>query len=197
VRSTLIVSLVLGTVGTVAFGAAMSATGSYLVLLPGLIVLSIGQGITFTVMFAAASTGAQAQDQGIVSGIASTGQQVGGAVGLALLVAIANATTADTGLTGHALRVATTDGLRRAVYVAAAGIAATLLAAIGFARSRRGTPVSAGSAPRTGHEPRAGSEPQAGHEPQIVPRREPVREAAARVSTREVLSERAPVVAGR
>ncbi|MBE1536994.1 hypothetical protein [Actinomadura algeriensis] len=44
--------------------------------------------------------------------MASTTQQVGGAVGLAVLVAIANAPTA--GVTGPALRAATTDELRAA-----------------------------------------------------------------------------------
>jgi hypothetical protein len=83
-------------------------------------------------MFGAAATGVAAEEQGIASGIASTGQQVGGAVGLAVLVAIANSGTE--GLSGEALRVATTDGLRTAVLIAAAGVALMVLVALGFGR---------------------------------------------------------------
>lgn len=85
-------------------------------------------------MFGAATAGAAARDQGIASGIASTSQQVGGAVGLALLVAVANAGL--DGISGQALRTATNDGLRTAVFIAAAGIAITALAALGLRKTK-------------------------------------------------------------
>ena len=76
---------------------------------------------------------------------------LGAAVGLALLVLVANAGT--TASTSEALRLATADGLRAAVLVVAAGIAATALVAL-----RLGLPVpgrgSVGRAP-------AGEQPQA------------------------------------
>jgi len=50
---------------------------------PALLILGLGQGSAFTTMYAAASTGVAAEHQGIGSGIASTGQQLGNAVGLA------------------------------------------------------------------------------------------------------------------
>ena len=73
--------------------------------------------------------------------MASTAQQVGGTVGLAVFVAVANAGT--DGLSGEALRVATVDGLRTAVLLAAAGIAVTALAALRFNGSRPVAPVPA------------------------------------------------------
>ncbi|MEV6867175.1 hypothetical protein AB0M44_40065 [Streptosporangium subroseum] len=108
---------------------------SYLVLIPGLVVLGLGKGAGYTLMFGAATAGTDPHQQGIASGVASTAQQIGGAVGLAVLVAVANAGTH--GLTGPALRAVTTDGLRTAVFVAAGGIAVTALAALGFTPARR------------------------------------------------------------
>lgn len=79
-------------------------------------------------MFIAASTGVAARDQGIASGMASTGTQIGAAAGLAILVLIANSQT--DGQTGEALRIVVAYGLRAAVLVVAAGIAATILVAL-------------------------------------------------------------------
>ncbi|GAA0922225.1 hypothetical protein [Pseudonocardia zijingensis] len=85
-------------------------------------------------MFGAATSGTAPDQQGVASGSASTAQQIGGAVGLAVLVAIANAVTE--GLTGSALRSTTTDCLRAAILVAAAGIAVTALVARRFIPER-------------------------------------------------------------
>jgi MFS family permease len=127
-RSTLVAALALGTFGAVALGVAMSPESSYAALIPGLILLSIADGIVFTTMFIAAATGVSNRDQGIASGIASTGSGVGAAIGLAILVLVANSGTG--GLTGEALRIATADGLRAAVLVVAAGIGLTVLVAL-------------------------------------------------------------------
>ncbi|MFF1610757.1 hypothetical protein ACFVYA_23495 [Amycolatopsis sp. NPDC058278] len=67
---------------------------------------------------------------GVASGVASTAPQIGGSVGLAVFVAVANASTHRQ--SGEALRVATVDGLRTAVLLAAAGIALTAVAALRF-----------------------------------------------------------------
>ncbi|MFE5092406.1 hypothetical protein ACFRCI_18995 [Streptomyces sp. NPDC056638] len=77
-------------------------------------------------MFVAATSGVDARHQGIASAMASTTQQIGSAVGLAVLVAIANAAVHTT--TGPDL----VPGLRTAGFTAAAltllgvGIALTL-----------------------------------------------------------------------
>jgi MFS family permease len=127
IRLTLVGSLVIGALGAVALGVAMSAGSSYAGLIPGLIAISIGDGIVFTTMFIAAGTGVSDQEQGTAAGITSTSTSIGAAVGLALLVLVANADTE--GPEGEALAQATADGLSRAVYVIAAGIAATALVA--------------------------------------------------------------------
>jgi MFS family permease len=127
-RTTLVVALGVGALGALALGLAMSPDGSYATLIPGLVLLSVSDGVVFTTMFIAAGTGVADDEQGVASGIASTSGSVGAAVGLALLVLVANSGT--DGLEGEALRVASADGLGTAVLVVAAGIAATALVAL-------------------------------------------------------------------
>ena len=127
-RPTMVAALALGALGAVALGLAMSPDGSYAALIPGLIALSIADGVVFTTMFIAAGTGVADRDQGVASAIASTGSGIGAALGLAVLVLVANAGTDD--LAGEALRIATADGLSAAVLTVAAGVAVTVLVAL-------------------------------------------------------------------
>jgi EmrB/QacA subfamily drug resistance transporter len=146
-RTTLVGALAVGALGAAMLGLGMSAHGSYWALVPGLILISIGDGTVFTTMFIAAGTGVDDAEQGVASGIASTSTSVGAAVGLALLVLIAAAGT--DGLSGEALRVATADGLSTAVLVIAAAIAATAVVALRLrpeARTYADTPCPRGLA---------------------------------------------------
>jgi MFS family permease len=127
-RRTLAAALAVGAVGAVALGLAVSPDGTYVELIPGLVALSIGDGVVFTSMFIAAATGVPDRDQGIASGIAATGSGIGAAVGLALLVLVATAGLGD--LSGEELRVAAADGIRTTLFVVAGGIALTFLVAL-------------------------------------------------------------------
>src|SRR4030095_2954782 len=64
-RRTLVAALGLGTFGAGALGLTMSAYGSYASLIPGLIALSIADGIVFPVMFITVATGVSARVRGI------------------------------------------------------------------------------------------------------------------------------------
>jgi MFS family permease len=127
-RPTLVGALAVGALGAAMLGLGMSADGSYWALVPGVTLISIGDGTVFTTMFIAAGTGVGDAEQGVASGLASTSSSVGAAVGLALLVLVAAAGT--DGLSGEALRIATADGLSTAVLVIAAAIAATAIVAL-------------------------------------------------------------------
>ncbi|WP_405597104.1 MFS transporter [Streptomyces sp. NBC_01410] len=140
-RRTLAAALAVGALGALALGLAISPNGSYAELVPGLVALSIGDGVVFTTMFIAAATGVPDRQQGIASGIASTGSGAGAAVGLAILVLVA--TAGLDGLSGEQLRVATADGIRSALFVVAGGIALTFLVAV----SRCPTPPEPHPAP--------------------------------------------------
>jgi EmrB/QacA subfamily drug resistance transporter len=137
-RPTLVSALTVGAAGAVMLGATMSPNASYASLVPGLIAVSIGDGVVFTTMFIAASIGVTDREQGIASSIVSTGSGIGAAVGLAILVLVANSTTQE--LVGDGLRIATAEGIRTAVFVIAGGILATLVIALKV-RERDGVKV--------------------------------------------------------
>jgi EmrB/QacA subfamily drug resistance transporter len=139
-RATLVGALAIGALGALLLGLSMSPSGSYGDLVPGLILLSIGDGVVFTAMFIAAGTGVADRDQGVASSVASTSTSVGAAVGLALLVLVA--TSGTEGLAGESLRVATADGLRSAVLVVAGGIAAIAFAAFNLQPRSTGPAVT-------------------------------------------------------
>ena len=80
-----------GAVGIAAVALALPHGASYWALLPGVVVLSLGQGMTWTAMWIVAGQGVPAAQQGVASGMAATAQQIGGALGLAVLVMLANA----------------------------------------------------------------------------------------------------------
>jgi EmrB/QacA subfamily drug resistance transporter len=85
-RHGLLIGLAAGGIGMMLTAWAMAGASRYAGLLPGLLLYSAGMGMTFTIMFATATMGVPAHRQGVASGAASTCQQLGGAVGIALLV---------------------------------------------------------------------------------------------------------------
>ena len=74
--------------------------GTYLAnLFPGLMLMSIGMGLTFVPVTLIATTNIESEDAGLASGIFNTAQQVGGAIGLAALSTLA-ASRASAALSG-------------------------------------------------------------------------------------------------
>lgn len=70
--------------------------GSYWTqLLPGILVIAAGLGLTFVPLTLIATGGVRDDDAGLASGLFNTSQQVGGALGLAVLATVANSYTAD------------------------------------------------------------------------------------------------------
>jgi EmrB/QacA subfamily drug resistance transporter len=90
-RQVLALGMAAGAVGITAVAIALPFGATYWALLPGIVVLSIGQGMTWTAMWIVAGQGVPAAQQGVASGMAATAQQIGGALGLAVLVMLANA----------------------------------------------------------------------------------------------------------
>ncbi|MFH0515657.1 MFS transporter [Streptomyces sp. M41] len=129
VRRMLAGGLGLGAVGAVALVLALGADRGYPALLPGIVLIGIGQGAAWTGMWIAASSGVAAGDQGVASGVASTTLQVGGAVGLAVLVAVAG------GIGQQSDADALLDGIRTAVLVMSAALACGALATLAVRRS--------------------------------------------------------------
>ncbi|BCL21296.1 MFS transporter [Streptomyces tuirus] len=63
-------------------------------ILPALLLLGLGMGLTFMPVFATATAGVAPQDSGVTSATVNTSQQVGGSIGTALLNTIATTSTA-------------------------------------------------------------------------------------------------------
>ena len=83
IRTTSIIGMSIATVGMLLL-LTTSADGTYLAdVLPGLIPISIGMGLTFVPVTLLATSGVSHEDAGLASGLFNTSQQVGGALGLA------------------------------------------------------------------------------------------------------------------
>ncbi|HZU39752.1 MAG TPA: MFS transporter [Solirubrobacteraceae bacterium] len=93
---------------------------------------AFGLGLSFVPVTIAAMTGTRPQEAGLASGLVNTAQQVGGALGLALLATVANSRTHALMSTGHhPLGFALTKGFERAFLVGSGfALAGALLAAL-------------------------------------------------------------------
>jgi predicted MFS family arabinose efflux permease len=96
VRPVAAAGMVLTIIGMILF-ARMPVDGSYATdVLPGMIIGSLGMGAIFMPLTLVATTGLKNEDQGLASGLFNTSQQVGGALGLAILTTIAASHTNGT-----------------------------------------------------------------------------------------------------
>jgi len=129
-RTVLVTGLVLILAGLVLLTRA-PVDGHYLTdLFPSMALLGVGAGLGFPAMMTLAMSGATSEDSGLVSGLVNTTQQVGGALGLAVLATLSTARTKDL-LSGGAPTVeAMTGGFRLAFGVAAALIAVAAVLAV-------------------------------------------------------------------
>jgi EmrB/QacA subfamily drug resistance transporter len=94
VKPVVIVGMALASVGLLILSATTKVDGTYLQLLAGLAPMSIGMGMTFVPLTLIATSGVEPVDAGLASGVFNTSQQVGGALGLAILATFAvNKTT--------------------------------------------------------------------------------------------------------
>ena len=132
----------IGTRPVVVAGALLSAGGIYYLsriplhgsyvsdLLPGLVIMSIGFGAVFVGVTTAANAGVPSDKAGLAAGLLSTSQQLGMALGLAILSAIATTRTHHLLAANAARPEALTSGYQRALlvcslFVLAAAVIAT------------------------------------------------------------------------
>jgi EmrB/QacA subfamily drug resistance transporter len=102
VKPTVLGGMSLAAIGLVVLAATTKVDGSYLGILFGLVPMSIGMGCTFVPLTLVATTGIDSEDAGLASGLFNTFQQVGGALGLAVLSTLASdRTTSYLGGLGH------------------------------------------------------------------------------------------------
>jgi EmrB/QacA subfamily drug resistance transporter len=115
-----------------AWFSQVSAGGSYVADVLGPSILAgLGLGFAFVPVTIAAMSGSSHEEAGLASGLINTSQQVGGALGLAILASIANSSTSSSLESGHGGKVALTQGFSDAFTVGAGfAVAAVLLALV-------------------------------------------------------------------
>jgi MFS family permease len=120
VRAVTLGGLTIATVGMVLY-TQLGLSDSYLSgLFPAVMVTSIGMGLTFVPVTLLATTNVPHEDAGLASGLFNTSQQVGGALGLAILSTLAATRTSDRLDAGVAKGQATLSGYHLAFLVGAA-----------------------------------------------------------------------------
>jgi len=98
--------------------------------LPAMVAIGIGGGLAFPSVVTVAMSSATPDDAGLVSGIVNTSQQVGGALGLAVLVAVSTSRTDALHAAGHSPAAALTGGAHVAFVVATGMLLGALAVAI-------------------------------------------------------------------
>ena len=98
-REVPLIGMTMAVLGLLLF-VRLQPDGTYVTdFLPGVMLASIGMGLTFVPVTLIATSGIPTDDAGLASGLYNTSQQVGGALGLAILATFAVSKTDDT-LTG-------------------------------------------------------------------------------------------------
>ena len=133
-------------VAGLAWFARVPVDGTFLVdVLPATLLMGIGAGLVFPALTTLAMSEATAEDSGLASGLVSTSQQVGGALGLAVLATLSTDRSESLLASGDSTAAALTGGYQLA-FAVGAGLA--LVALTVAALSARGaTPPTASPHP--------------------------------------------------
>lgn len=146
-----IASQLLARVGTrpvIVVGAVIAAAGLYLLsripvdgsyvadLLPGTLVLAIGGAAVFVGVTTAANAGVPADKAGLAAALLNSSQQLGGALGLAILTAVATSRTHDLLAAGTPAAHAQTSGFHRALLIGSIVVLASAVIALRATNTR-------------------------------------------------------------
>ena len=147
IRAVLFIGLTLGSLGLLYF-TQLTTHSTYLAdVFPSVAVMSIGMGMTFVPLTLLATTNIDVEDAGLASGLFNTSQQVGGALGLAVLSTLATSRTSHLLGTGVAQSSAMTSGYRVAFGVGAALLVAAVVVVALFIRREDVTQINAQEVP--------------------------------------------------
>jgi EmrB/QacA subfamily drug resistance transporter len=133
-RETLLPGLVLIAAGLLLFSRAPVDANYLSDILPSMLLLGIGAGATFPALMTLAMSGATESDSGLASGLVNTTQQVGGALGLAVLATLSTTHTKSLLASGHSNASALTSGYHLAFGIGAGLVIAALVLASALLR---------------------------------------------------------------
>ena len=143
----------IGTRPVVVVGCLIAAAGIYYVsrvplhgsyvsdLLPGFVVMSLGAGSVFVSVTAAANAGVPSDKAGLAAGLLNSSQQVGSALGLAILSAVAITRTNHLMAAEVSPALASDAGYHQALLVGSILMAAAALVALRIGNTRKPAPL--------------------------------------------------------
>jgi EmrB/QacA subfamily drug resistance transporter len=146
-RAVLLTGLALVVAGLVALTQVPVSGGYGSHLLPALVVFGLGGGLTLPMLATLGMSASTPADAGVISGLFNTTQQIGAAVGVALLSTLAASHSGQSRHQGVALPAALTSGYRLAFGVGAGLSAASFIVAAVLLRPRPARPAPAQSTP--------------------------------------------------
>jgi EmrB/QacA subfamily drug resistance transporter len=136
-RNVLLAGLVL-TLAALAWLARVPVDARYVTdVLPAMLLLGAGAGLALPAVTMLAMSGATPSDAGLASGLVNTTMQVGGGLGLAVLVSLASGRTNSLIAAGQNTPSALTDGYRLAFAVAAAIVVGAIIVALTVLQSQK------------------------------------------------------------
>jgi EmrB/QacA subfamily drug resistance transporter len=142
-RAALVAGLVCSAVGMLLFARA-PVEGTFVTdLLPVMLLLGGGAGLSFPALMTLAMSGATQSDAGLASGFVNTTTQVGGAIGLAVLATLAAGRTDTLRADGETADAALNAGFHFAYLIGAALVIVAIVVALTVLRSE--APATAGA----------------------------------------------------
>lgn len=127
VKTVAMIGMTLAAIGMIVLAVTTQTDGTYPQMLMGLLPMALGMGMTFVPMTLVATAGVESADAGLASGTFNTSQQVGGALGLAILATIASDRTASflAGISGSPSAAQNAEAMvegYQAAFIAGAGL---------------------------------------------------------------------------
>ena len=126
---TLIPGLALIVVGLLLFTRVQMDANYLSDILPAMLLLGVGAGLSFPSLMTLAMSEVAPSDSGVASGLVNTTQQIGGALGLAVIVTVSTSRTDRLAAQGAATASALTSGYHLALGIGAALVVTALVVA--------------------------------------------------------------------
>ena len=127
---TLVPGLTSMALGLILFRGVSADANYWTDLLPVMVLLGIGAGLGFPSLMTLAMSSATREDSGLASGLVNTTQQVGGALGLAVLATLSSTRSSSLQASGHSLTNSLMSGYHLAFSIAAALVVIAIVLAV-------------------------------------------------------------------
>lgn len=129
-KKLLVVGTSLATLGVFILSFLGTNSNYFTHLFPAFVLLAVGMGLAFVSITIASTAGVPGDKSGLAAGLINTAQQIGGALGLAVLAVVAHASTLNAQAAGLSATDATVQGYHFAFLTASALMLAALLVGI-------------------------------------------------------------------